>query len=162
MTHIDKMIVAEGGISSSRDELNMLISARSMRQLGKAIIDLMYNNHNALFNSLINRSPHAGEYDFGIVRRAFAEYSVASTRIRRGRPIYFMNQRYSFGPIDLYLSGEWYAIYHAQPAVNPNWLSFNDLVRVLNACFNANFVYIVSDSKVSDSKHQLWGPSETL
>ena len=157
MTHIDKMIVAEGGISSSRDELNMLISARSMRQLGKAIIDLMYNNHNVLFNNMITRSPQAGEYNFDIVQRAFAELPVVSTTMRPNGQSRYFGQTYNYLGIDLYLSGEWYAVYSAQPVVHQNWPSINDLIRVLNTCFNARFVYIKTDNG-----HQLWGPSGTL
>ena len=154
---ISRIIAAEGNVSSSQDELNMLISVLSMRRLGQAVINRMYNNHNALFNRLINSSPYAGEYNFGIVQRAFAEFHVVSTTMRPNNQPRYFGQTYNYSGVDLYLSGEWYAIYHAQPTVHANWPSINDLVRVLNTCFNANFVYIVSDGR-----HQLWGPSGTL
>lgn len=157
MPHIERMITAEGNTSSSRDELRMLVSARSMRQLGKAIIDLMYNNHNVLFNNMITRSPQAGEYNFDIVQRAFAELPVVSTTMRPNGQSRYFGQTYNYLGIDLYLSGEWYAVYNAQPVVHQNWPSINDLIRVLNTCFNACFVYIKTDNG-----HQLWGPSGTL
>ena len=157
MPHIERMITAEGNTSSSRDELRMLVSARSMRQLGKAIIDLMYNNHNVLFNNMITRSPQAGEYNFDIVQRAFAELPVVSTTMRPNGQSRYFGQTYNYRGIDLYLSGEWYAVYNAQPVVHQNWPSINDLIRVLNTCFNACFVYIKTDNG-----HQLWGPSGTL
>ena len=157
MPHIERMITAEGNTSSSRDELRMLVSARSMRQLGKAIIDLMYNNHNVLFNNMITRSPQAGEYNFDIVQRAFAELPVVSTTMRPNGQSRYFGQTYNYLGIDLYLSGEWYAVYSAQPVVHQNWPSINDLIRVLNTCFNACFVYIKTDNG-----HQLWGPSGTL
>lgn len=157
MPHTDKIIAAESTTSSSRDELSMLVSARSMRQLGKAIIDLMFNNHNTLSISIINASPHAGEYNFGIVQHAFAELPVVLTTMRpNGRSRYF-GQTYNYRGIDLYLSGEWYAIYNAQPVVHKNWPSINDLIRVLNTCFNACFVYVKTNNG-----HQLWGPAGTL
>ncbi len=158
MPYIERMIAAESNTSGSKDEMEMLVSARSMRQLGRAIIDLIYNNHNALFNRMINPSPNInGEYNFGIVQHAFAEYLVASTKLNKGKPRYFLNGLYTFNGIGLYLSGEWYAVYSAQPVVHQNWPSINDLIRVLNTCFNACFVYIKTDNG-----HQLWGPSGTL
>lgn len=157
MPYIERMIAAESNTSSSKDELEMLVSARSMRQLGKAIIDLMFNNHNTLSISIINNSPYAGEYNFGVVQRAFAELPVVSATMRTNGQSRYFCQTYNYRGIDLYLSGEWYAVYSAQPVVHQNWPSINDLIRVLNTCFNACFVYIKTDNG-----HQLWGPSGTL
>ena len=73
----------------------------------------------------------------------FAEFSVVSTKLNKGKPRYFINHVYKYGSIGLYLSGEWYAVYNAQPVVHNNWPSINDLIRVLNTClFYACFVYV--------------------
>ncbi len=157
MPYIDKMFVAESNISSDRDELKLLISESSIRKLAPAIIDGLYSKQSTFFNSIIHSSPYLGEYDFGIVKRVFAEYSVASIKLNKGRPRYNINKVYRFKAVDLYLSGEWYAISRAKPTVQPKWPSINDLIRVLNTCFGASFVYIKSDKR-----HELWGPTGTL
>lgn len=157
MPNINRIIAEESNISSSLDDLGLLVSDSSLRQLAIAIMDRLYASQNKFFNGIIKGSSYLGEYDFGVVKRAFAEYSVASTRLNKGRSRYFMNKVFNVNGTDLYLSGEWYAISRAKPKPNLNWPSINDLIKVLNACFDANFVYIEFEKQ-----HQLWGPLGTL
>lgn len=154
---IIKMLAAEGITSSSKDEIVLLMSARSKRQLASDIIERLYNNQAVFFNSIIKKSSKPSEYDFGVVNDAFAEYPVASTKLNKGRSRYLMNKAYNVNGVDLYLSGDWYAMSQAKPTVHANWPSINDLIRVLNQCFDANFVYIESEKNC-----QIWGPSGTL
>jgi hypothetical protein len=162
MSQIIKMIAAEGNTSSSQDELELLASASSVRRLAQTIIDKLNNNYFLLFSSLISANPnYLGEYDFGLVKRAFAEGSVASKKLNKGRTRYFMGPKdavYRINGVDLYLSGEWYSITRTKPTPNHNWPSINDLIRVLNNRFHGTFVYVETDEK----KHELWGPSDTL
>ena len=68
-----------------------------------------------------------------------------------------MSKAYNVNGVDLYLNGDWYTISKTFPKPRPQWPSINDLIRVLNLCFDANFVYIESGKD-----YQLWGPSGTL
>jgi hypothetical protein len=162
MTHINKMIAAEGGSSSSKDELELLVSAQYTGRLAQAIIDKLYHNHSLLFNSLIHAHPkYPGEYSFGLIERAFAEFHITQTRLNKGLPRYFVASTdtvYKTKGVDLYLSREWYAITRGKPRVNPNHAAINDLIRILNNQFHGNFVYVETDDKM----HELWGPSGTL
>lgn len=170
MPYIEGVIAAESNTSSSRDELSMLVSAQYKGRLAQAIIDRLYHNHLSLFKSLINVHPrHLGEYSFGLIERAFAEHFVATTRLNKGLSRYFINTpvpdteyKINIRGVDvvMYLSREWYAITRAKPGVNHDQAAINDLIRVLNTCFGAHFVYIVTDD--ADNRHQLWGPSGTL
>lgn len=162
MSHIDKMIAAEGGASSSKDELELLVSAQYTGRLAQAIIDKLYHNHPLLFNSLIHAHPkYPREYSFSLIERAFAEYYVTKNRLNHGQSRYFIaatDTIYTIKGIDLFLSREWYAITSGKPRVNPNHAAINDLIRILNNQFHGNFVYVETDDKT----HELWGPSGTL
>lgn len=170
MPHIERMITAEGNTSSSRDELRMLVSAQYKGRLAQAIINRLYHNHLSLFKSLIDVHPrHLGEYSFGLIERAFAEHSVATTRLNKGLSRYYIktpipDTKYKINIRDvdvvLYLSREWYAITRAKPDVNRDQAAINDLIRVLNTCFGAHFVYVMTDD--ANNKHQLWRPYGTL
>ena len=158
MPNVSRIIAAEGNTSSSKDELIMLVSAPYLRQLALVIIDRFYHQHQTLFiNSIRNNPNHAGEYDFDILNRAFAESGVVAARQRSNGQSRYFKTVYIVNNTPLYLNGDWYAISKAKPKVTNDWLSINDLIRVLNKCFKANFVYIVTDNK-----HQIWGPTGTL
>lgn len=162
MTHINTMIAAEGSRSSSQDELELLVSAQHTGRLAQAIIDQLYHNHPLLFNGLINAHPkYPGEFSFGLIERAFAEFHITQTRLNKGLPRYFVASTdtvYKTKGVDLYLSREWYKITRANPHVNRNQASINDLIRVLDNRFHSHFVYVITD----DNMHELWGPSGTL
>lgn len=162
MPHIVKMIAAEGSMSSFKDELELLVSAQYTGRLAQAIIDKLYHNHPLLFNSLIHAHPkYPGEYSFGSIERAFAEDNVTKIRLNKGQSRYFIaatDTTYTIKGVDLFLSGEWYAISRGKPRVNPNHAAINDLIRILNNQFHGNFVYVETDNKM----HELWGPSGTL
>ena len=161
MSHIDKIIAAEGSTSSSKDELELLVSAQYTGRLAQAIIDKLYHNHPLLFNSLIHAHPkYPGEYGFGLIERAFAEGYVTKIRLNRGQSRYFIaatDTTYAISGVDLFLSREWYVISRGKPRVNPNHAAINDLIRILNNQFHGNFIYVETDNK-----HELWGPSGTL
>ena len=158
MPNVSRMIAVEGNTSGSQDELVMLVASPYLRRLALAVIDRLYQHHQAFFIHNISSNPtHTGEYDFDILNRAFAESSVVAVRQRSNGQSRYFKTVYIVNNTPLYLDGDWYAISKAKPKVTNDWLSINDLIRVLNKCFKANFVYIVTDNK-----HQIWGPSGTL
>lgn len=158
MPNVSRIIAAEGNTSSSKDELIMLVSAPYLRQLAPAIIDRFYHQHQTLFIKSIRNNPnHAGEYDLDTLNRAFAEAYIVTARQKRNGQSRYLRTVYNVNNTALYLNGDWYAVSHKNPNVTPSWVSINDLIRVLNKCFDANFIYIESDNE-----HQLWGPSGTL
>lgn len=165
MPHIERMIAAESNTSSSKDELEMLVCADSMRELAKLIIDRLYALHLLTQQNVLPTLRRPGIYNFGLVKRMFAVYAIASIpRTNNNNDLrYFAKPNdtvfNSIIPgVDLYLSGEWHAVHHNNTTNRSCWPCFNDLIRTLNGIFDAQFVYVV----VEHNRHQLWGPAGTL
>lgn len=142
------IIIANGKASGTQDEVFMLLSSKSMRQLALEIIKILHAN--GLVKITIN-SNYQKEYDFGLITRAFAELSVKKNA---SRDRYFDTVFQFSGNPDLYLNSDWQVFHEKNSLKANNKMCFNDLIRFLNNTYSANFVYI----KRSNTRYELWGP----
>lgn len=146
------IIIANGSDSGSQDEVFMLLSAKSMRQLALEIIKKL---HAAGRVSITQNTQYQGEYDFGSITRVFATASVKNSTSRKR---HFDDVFRFTGCPNLYLNGDWQILHETNSTQSNNKMCFNDLIRILNGLFSANFVYI----KRSNMCHELWGPKGTI
>lgn len=146
------IIIANGFASGSQDEAFMLLSAKSMRQLALEIIKKLYAVGRV---SIAQNSHYQGEYNFGLITRAFATASVKNSASRKRH----FDDVFQFpGCPDLYLNGDWQVLHETNSTQSNNKMCFNDLLRILNGLFSANFVYV----KRNNTRHELWGPKGTI
>lgn len=142
------IIIANGKDSGPKDEVFMLLSAKSMRRLA---LDIIMELHAKGLVEITSNSNYQQEYDYGLITRAFAELSVKNNASRNR---YFDNVFQFSGNPDLYLNSDWQVLHEKNSLQSSNKMCFNNLIRMMNNFFSANFVYI----KRSNTRHELWGP----